>query len=182
MRTAIDELLGTIEPPSTPVGVASEDDWRAAETRFGVRFPDDHKAINRHYGVGWFDGFIFVLGPLRANEASSLLDYTFDDELNLDAVRRCFPDLRRLPLLHLVPIAWTINGDELFYLYPTTGNEPPPILIIPSRCIGDGIERHRRSLSELLALFLRRTLRSTVFPHNFPSKSPRFSCPREPAG
>src|SRR4051812_40684149 len=49
---AVQDLVALIPPPESPIDADGE--WGVAEAEFGVRFPNDFRALIRRYGTGEF--------------------------------------------------------------------------------------------------------------------------------
>ena len=161
------DLDKTVPPPVRPRKVGNALDWERVERDLRVSYPDDFKGINRRYGTGWFDGFIQVLGPIFQSDRCTLPQYSADIDLIVKILRKRAPELaQRIRDRRLIPIAWTRNGDEIFYVVDESGR-PAAILFVASRA--SDFDMFEDSFSEVLAGLLSGRLKTRVFPPNFPS-------------
>lgn len=168
----ISDLLNLVPPPASPTGVASQDHWEFAERILCVRFPRDIKDLNRIYGTGWFDDFIGILSPNEKHKPFSLLEYKTETQMIMEGLAARYPELSvAKQCLRLIPIGWTRNGDELFYLIAAEQSEWE-IVIAESRSF-DGT-RYCLSLSSFLANVISKRLNCPQFPNQFPSVNPTF--------
>lgn len=166
------ELRSVVPPPILPTGIASVPDWEAAERHFGVPLPADFRALNEAYGAGTVDNFLHILSPAPIRSTFNLLDYDTEHVTILDGLRSQYPDLACDPDVgRLIPFAWTVNGDELFYLSRRNGR-PWEVVVVPSR--GTEGERYRTDVVTFLADVLTKRLRCPALVRTFPSDSPTF--------
>src|SRR5688572_25528157 len=151
-----------VPPPPHPRNVGTSSDWERVERDLRVTYPDDFKEINRRYGIGWFDGFIQVLGPIPLSHGYTLPQFGADIELDLEIIREREPELAgRIGDRRLIPIAWTRNGDEIFYVVDEFGR-PREILFIGSRAAR--FDMFEDPFSEVLGGLLSGRLKTTYFP------------------
>jgi hypothetical protein len=101
-----------------------------------------------------------------------MLAYTTEDKLILDRLKSENPELTRgRHVLRLIPVGWTLNGDELFCLSRGDAREWE-VVVVESRAIT--AVRYACELSTFLAAVLSKRLRCPAFPPTFPSSTPRF--------
>jgi hypothetical protein len=168
----LDKLTALVKPPSHPLDVATDADWARAEAQIGFRFPSDLVAVNRVYGRGFFDDFIVLLNPVSTR--FNVLTFAMDADVLEQTLEGYHDDVRSgravgLAFEGLVPIGYTINGDELFFC---RGAGRSLIMLAGSR--GSSFELFESKFSDLLLGLLHGTIRAEAFPENFPSPHPRF--------
>jgi hypothetical protein len=163
----VEALMALVPPPRAPHEVPPPEQWALAESRMGIAIPQDFREIVTAYGTGALDGFLILLNPSSSRSHLDLLQYDADMEM----IRLVCNRARELTgAERLVPIGYTINGDEIFYAIED--RVPTSILLVEGR--GGDCERHRMPLAEWLVGMMRGTLRIRMFPSNVPSATPWF--------
>jgi hypothetical protein len=174
MASPLDELISLVPPSGTPsVGF----EWDAAEEVLGVRLPSDYKRLIETYGVGAFDGFLWILQPRAGNEH---LDMLVQRTLRLDALRRLRSGGEQIPYEtergreEILPWATTDNGDVCYWVMrPREEADSWTVTVNEGR--GPEWIDYQGTATEFLTACLSRSVRIAVFPDDFPSALPRFA-------
>lgn len=166
--------LEALIPPTRPS--LSEVDWTAIEQRLRLRLPADYKRLVEAYGLGSFDGFIWVLQPSETNQH---LDLLRQRKVRLDALRARQADGEVSPFgidedhEALAPWAITDNGDVCYWVM-NESNKPEQWTVAVNEARGPRWEMFDGSASEFLVGVLSRSLSVGLFPEDFPSEQPTF--------
>lgn len=168
---SVDRLASITPPPAVPADPPTPADWHRAEQTVGVAFPDDLKQLLSLYGTGEFDRFMIILNPAARQARFNLREYSSEAEELLFLYQRRSQNLvKSSQVRRLIPIAYTINGDELFYTMNANGLAH--LVIAESR--GGDFEEFDGTLSDFLADFLSTKVKSRLFPPSVPSQNPSF--------
>lgn len=158
----ISDLLALIPPPANPVAPGTVEDWAFAEVAMEFRFPDDLKAIDRHYGNGWFDDFFLVFGASPAARPNPIYGYRTDLKTIFDGWRMFSPSTAPdAAHCRLIPIMNTVNGDEIFYLFDDRTGAVEVSVHASRTCVGT---RYDSDTTKLLTDLLSARIRDEAFP------------------
>jgi hypothetical protein len=163
---AFERLLDLIPAP-TSGGVAI--DWIAVERGLGLRLPPDYKHIVETYGLGLFDGFLWILHPTTPNSNLRLDKQIEATRWALVEVSDAFAQPNELT-------AWarTENGDTCYWLNRDHSDDPDHWQIAVNESRGPDWEVFDLTTSGWLEAVLSGRLRTPLFPEDFPSASPTF--------
>jgi hypothetical protein len=165
--------LKKVLPPPESSGILGN--WKDVQDKIQLELPADYKDFVGVYGSGGVDGFLWVFSPFSQNPNLNLLRQS---RLRLSAHRNIKRDLPTLipHLLHpepggLFPWGASDNGDVLFWI--TRGNPGSwGTAIYASRV--DEFEEHYLPMTELLVSLVTKTIRSSIFPDDFPREVVQF--------
>lgn len=173
---ALDSLKLVLPPPSAPICVPAESEWRAAQEEYGATIPVDLKEFVAEYGAGCIDGFLWIFSPATQNphidmrtqfrERSSVLQQ-LRDKYSWDIPHPIHPDPGCL-----VPWAQTDNGDVLYWV-PTGGGYS--VVVQDSRA--PEWDEFELRPTDFLEKLLTREIVVTLFPETWPSGPHRFALP-----
>ena len=173
MASAVNGLKLLIPPATAPL---SEVDWDDIKRRLGRPLPLDYMRLVETYGRGSFDGFLWVLQPLRTNQ---YLDLVQQHRVRLDALRtlrdagEAVPFSVRESAEELVPWAVTDNGDVCYWV-TSVSDDPNRWSVAVNEARGPRWLSFELSATEFLVGILSGDVRVDVFPDDFPSDTPTF--------
>lgn len=157
---AIDELIGVVAPPSSPLNVGSVADMARIEDSIGTKLPSDYWDYVIQYGSGRFltSNFDFVVyNPFADN-------YNRGVELDLDMLQT-IRDLNYA--IHpfrpgLFPWGGDVNGNTLFW---ETRGEPEewPIVLCPETGLNGDFEKFNVSITSFLAGVIQRSIHCSAW-------------------
>lgn len=164
-----DRVLLTIVPaPVTPV--EAEVDWEVVEQSIGFAFPDDYRWLVETYGLGQFNGFLWILHPSTANPNLRV-------QTHLEFARRIYTEVPRdaiAPPDELIPWGSTDNGDVCYWL--TNGEiwSSDRWTIGVNEARGPDWDTSDLNVVAWLEAVLSGSKRVSVFPEDFASSAPSF--------
>ena len=170
---SIERLINVLTPPSSPLEIPSEDEWRKFQLE-STKLPGDYIEFIRKFGTGCIDDFIWIFNPSSKNEDLNLQNQIVKQ---LDALRglgfggepipfSLFPDRGGL-----LPFGVTDNGDVLFW---KTKGDPSAWSIVIGESRSSNYEEYNLGISDFLAAILAAEIASAIFPTDFPSNYPKF--------
>jgi hypothetical protein len=165
-------LLRISPPPTRPVD--AEGDWSRVETVL-CALPDDYKSLVKTYGVGCFDGFIWLLSPFSQVEHLNLVHQARLASKAYTELYSEFGEEKLYPIFPekggLLPFALTDNGDYVFW---KAVGSPEDWKVVVGAAREPRYERFNFCATEFLAGVLSHKLKCEIFPADFPTETPRF--------
>ncbi|MEU6824339.1 hypothetical protein ABZ921_27220 [Streptomyces atriruber] len=171
MNDDIHDLSALCPPPDEPIPLNA-----STRSHPEVAIPPDHQALNRLYGVGCFDEFLWIYGCGAANRNLDIGERSREMQNILRGKE--VADLRA----HLEPygvgpedlVQWgtTDNGDALMWIPAGDPEQWDSILISAGQLF---FATSSKSSAGVLLDLLTGTLRINFFPEDFPSGTPEFS-------
>lgn len=167
------ELLTKIlPPPSSPVDLPSEKDWKRVDAVLGT-VPADYRTFVSIYGTGQIDQFIWILNPASANEYLNLVS---GGRANLKALAESkgeFPETFTMSLFPneegFLPFGITDNGDTLYWV---TGGAPDEWTVAVMGPRAPETFHFRGGVVDFLLAVLNRRVICDRFPNDFPGDPP----------
>ena len=168
----IGRLLSLVPPPAR---IDNQIDWRTVEHGLHFRLPADYKKLIETYGVGQFDGFIWILHPTTTNRALRL-------DAQIELRRQILEDVNETFASPSELTAWAItdNGDVCFWLNRGNAVDPSDWRVVVNEGRGPEWDVSNLGSCAWLEHVLSGRLRVRVFPEDFPSESPTFRAGDQP--
>src|ERR1044071_813520 len=173
--SSIERIVKILSPPEGAIEAGTNDQWQDVENRIG-KLPTDYKAFIQRFGTGSIDNFLWILNPFSKNQYLNLLE---KGKIIADATKT---SRRKCPQYHpysvfpepggILPFGSTDNGDMLFWR--TEADDPDKWTIVIADSRAPEYEEFPLSMTDFLANILGRTIRSKIFPDDFPSEHPVF--------
>ena len=163
----LERLRQLLPPPADPVEPGQPDSWAEIEEDLGTGLPRDYKAFTELYGSGKVDDFLYLFNPFTAGQDGNLLA---EKDRVLEGYRQTrarFPERLPLPPFPkpggVLPLGWTDNGDELYWV---TEGDPDgwPVALLESRAALQ--EVHRMPVTGFLAALAANQLTSRILPED----------------
>lgn len=166
---SLSELERLVRPPAQPLG--SPVDWAAAQRDLAMQLPEDYRRLVDTYGLGCFDGFLWLLHP---NASSRYLNLGRQITVRLEALKEGQSPGEPFGPDDVVPWAFTDNGDVCYWKVMGMA-DPNKWTVVVNESRGPEWDEFSGTTTEWLAAVLSGRYRVRVFPdQDFPSQSPRF--------
>jgi hypothetical protein len=165
-------LVRLVPPPEE---ISSEIDWLEVERGLHSRLPRDYKTLIENYGVGQFDGFIWILHPTTSNRHLRL-------DVQIELHRQILQNVNETFARPNELTAWAItdNGDTCFWLNRGNSVDPDQWSVVVNEGRGPEWDVTDLPTCAWLEAVLSGRLRVRVFPEDFPSASPTFHAGDQP--
>jgi hypothetical protein len=168
MTSALDQLISLVSPqrPASP-----RTDWSTVERSLGAGLPGDYKKLVDAYGPGSFNGFLWLVQPMPGSH----LDLVARRDTALSTLRTLQEMGEELPHPpdRLLPWAVSIDGDTCYWLREPE-DSPDEWRVVANESRGPEWEDFPGPATDFLLAVLSGTLRTPVFPDDFPSGKPTF--------
>jgi len=160
----LQRLMALCPPPKAPFQTGTPDAWARAERELRTELPLDYKQFIDAYGSG---GFLFesevgLFSPFESHESGNLVSAAFHlgQSPGLQTTFPLFPPYPSVP--GLLPLGWTWDADQIFWLTTGSPAEWPIILIWNDFLLDDRHERHDMTITGLLAAWFDGSLTSKI--------------------
>ena len=158
--------LSELAPP--PASSGPRVDWEDWERSVGFSPPADYKRLIDAYGLGRFDGFLWVLHPSTANSNLRL------DVAQIESARHILRNDSFGSNHELVPWASTDNGDVAYWVTNAAPDDPDAWAVAVNEARGPDWSVSDLTTIPWLEAVLSGRLKVDVFPDDFPSNKPVF--------
>ncbi|MEU5688796.1 hypothetical protein [Streptomyces venezuelae] len=171
MNDDIRALTALCPPPEDPIALGSCDAGSPE-----VVVPSVHRELNRLYGVGCFDEFLWIYGCGAANRNLDIGDRSREMQRILGSKEAGALRARLEPYgvnpEDLVQWGTTDNGDALMWIPAGDPEQWDSIFVSAGQLF---FATSSKSSAGVLLDLLTGTLRLNFFPEDFPSEAPEFS-------